>query len=674
MDQINLISQCMHIITICHKGISIDIDKKIISVCPPTNIAKDISEYKYIESFNFGFFETIIPYLSTHDILVLFMTSKNLRVLICNRTMPKDIDLDSLLLDIIDSRCTHCKFLLKDNVKYTQGGIDLMQCLFMLVCKKLDIIKMKDYFNFKRIIKVEENHVHECVLYSSKRNYEDRTNLFTYISDNYVITNLDTIKIICNDINLHSINKTSNGTIINNIAGSMSMCFTSNEIIKYLLPYLCDHSFIKYLSYNTFLCNFKASDDNYMYLLNLINDNQYIYSSRVISILLGLLIIKQKIDPLDIYNLIKLTCTYGDEHVVSGLLSVINRNAIYSELIPMKDLLQTIIDTDNAIIKSKLILYIDTNCDLSKFTQQILEIIIWVVNYEGHKYPITNKLMHLKFLDEKLKILLSPTEYIYHDESILEFLDDSEKLNEISIKMAMTIKNWPVVYCSHLNNDKLFEYIDSAIKNNKYNIALVLILHININDCKHSDTSLKIFKEVDTIYSQVQNIRPPHYVYDESSYAYKDSKVICKYKLKVLDIDRTKLFKLDYIQSLLQNNPHHYCEIFEKIISGRDQQLREYEWDRTKYFNRDDREKLYSYSLFKRAGINIYTDESRCRKMLCEHNLEKLDELIIFMINHKNFSQMKLVHIIFLLNSYISSLRICYAIIKNYNFFNTVVI
>lgn len=697
MDQQKLIDQCIDIIRKCHCGMALRLNKKTMTIYPGTRIAKEIDEYNYAESLNFGFFETIIPYLSVHDILVLFMTSKHLRVLIYNRHIPKEFDLDLLLIDIIDSKCKNCKFLLKDTMKRTHGAFDLMSHLFMTVCKKLDINKMNDYF--KLGASENENYIHEYILYSSERKYEDKMNLFTYISDKFSITNLETMKIMCTDI---TPTDTRHAIIINNIVGSINIPLPSNEMLRFLLPYLCSYSLTKYLSYKTFLCKFEANNDNYLCLLKLINDNLHIYSPKVILILLELLITKQNIQSPDIYNLIKVTCTYGSVDIVIKLLNVISRDENYMGYIPMKEFLQTIIDTDDTRVKLNLLKYIKFDYNLSEFTELMSEIIIWVVNYDGEKNFVIAKLRHLKYLDAKLKILLSPEEYVNYNPEILEFLDDNEKLNEISIKFAMNIDLWSAIYCSHLSNDKLFkyidiaiknnkydvattlilncssitndklfEYIDNAINNNKYGVALALILHIHTNQYDNPNST-----EKNTIYSHVQNMRPLHYVYDESSYMYSDSKVICKYKLKVLEINRIKLFETYYVQTLLRNNPHYYCEIFEKIILGLDQQVREYERDSTRYLDQFDREKFNSYErLFERANINIYTDERQCRKMVYEHKLKQLDEMIIFMIRHEKFKQMNLVYIISLLKSYtqnpIKSLQICNMIIRNYNFSKT---
>lgn len=73
----DFINRCVYIISTNHNNVGICTDRKIMAIFPRQDTVREIHAYKYIEQFNFGLFEAIIPYLSAHDILILFMTSKH---------------------------------------------------------------------------------------------------------------------------------------------------------------------------------------------------------------------------------------------------------------------------------------------------------------------------------------------------------------------------------------------------------------------------------------------------------------------------------------------------------------------------------------------------------------------------------------------------------------------
>lgn len=623
----DLIGRCVYIIHRNHNNIGMDVSKKIVTIFPMQNIVRDIYAYKYVEQFDFGLFEAIIPYLSVHDILVLFMTSKYLRVLLCNRVLIKNtFDLDTILIDMVDHKCTRCRA--SDFGIFGSDGLELNSHLFMVVCKKMDIIKMDTHYNFRNICMDHdkmENYIHECVLYATVRDYIDRINLFTYISKTFTINNIETIKIICENIPQIG----ADSCIIIDYITKRIRC-PSNEMIKLLLPYLCIHHLIGYFIWIS--CNFENSTDNYEYLLNLISDNQHIYSREVISMLLEILIEEQNINSSDVLHLIKLTCKYGNEILVlkfSNLLAYhFDKN--YSE----KDFLQTIINTIDTLVKSNLILFINNNCRLNNFTQEMSEIINWVIHYDKYNEKIVTKLISLKYLDTDLKLLLLSIAYEYCNNDMLEFLNENAKLNEISITMAINSDSDKSIYCSHLNNNQLFNYIVIATSHNKYDIRKKLILSIETCDLnlfsifKNADS---VFNEVDVIYYQKQNILPIHYIYNETAYMYKDNKVICKYKLKstiapVLKIDIDRILKIDYVKPLVENNPDNYYKIFDKIMS--------------------------EVRRLRRKGPFYHGSD-----------------VIKFTINHEKINQLPLIDIINILLLFVNAVEICDDIITNYNFF-----
>lgn len=536
---------------------------------------------------------------------------------------------------MVDHKCRKCT---SDFGEFGFKGLNLISQLFILVCKKMDIVQMGTRFDFGSI---GENYIHEGVLYALGRNYEDKIHIFTYIANKFTINNIETIKIICENI-IYEENDQS-GIIINYITSRLYR--PSNEIIKLLLPHVCVQNLIKFLYYKDFSHNFERSDNNYKFLLNLINDNEYIYPSRVIPELLQILITTQHIYPTDTFNLVKLTCKYGDSNnIISQLLNIIDGNSTYTNETFIKELLQTIQNTNEINIKLNLIRFINTNFQLSEFTQTMVEIANQVVAYDGEKYKTAIKLISLKHLDVDLKLLLLPICYEYCTIS-LDFLNNSAKLNEISIEMAINFNSdsYEHIYCSHLSNTQLFKYIIMATKNNKNNIRKKLILSINtygtelysrINDMS------EIFKEVDEIYSQTQHMLPIHYIYDDNVYMCDDSEVICEYKLKVnskpeLNIDIDRILEINYITSLLENNPDDYCKIFDRIIL-----------EVRRLHNKGAYNRGYNYGKY---GANSVME---------------------FMVNHVQFNQMTLpIDIINILQLFVNFQTICDIVIANHNLF-----
>jgi len=777
----DLMNLCMEVVG-HHSQMHLDVKKKAIKLSSQYKANKSVNVSGI---FNYAFFECLIPYLTPHDLLLLLSTCKYMKIFLGNKEFSTNFSQEEFIADIVEHNCKRCKRF----IKISEG---LLESLFLVTCKKLDITKITKEFKFEYSSNMDkttkDKYVNKCALYASKRNEKDQINLFRFIVSKWVIvTDIKLFEFICSkdDIN-----------IIKDIT-QYPYSFT-NEQIKVLLPYVCKHKIMNgwLYSFSSLFNNFEANNDNYVYLLNLINDNQNIYSDKINYELFYHLVKKQQINQSDSFLIAKLGCKFYDKEIVEILLKTIENdeakillvekayqfelsksleflntkeewnllslkyaskfnseivyidkisteqylrsifnlsenenNTIYGlilksdrysdllqfgemfekvftlvlktlklsrlgilgyhsdiicslneipqldikyklQLVPLaykhwcsnklsflgttkefnrlsikaacenmqshhfdvkiytdklstKEYLQEILKYDNIKVKSKLINGLK-NRKVSDSNLLIKEIIAWVINYEEYKKDMIESLILIKDLKLEFKTLLVPLAYKLGLSYQLEFLKESKELNELSINEALKYDNNEYqIYLRHLDNNTIFKYIVIATYKENYYIRKELLKNLKYENFSIHDIDYQIKEK--TMYSCIQNMLPSSYIYNDKAYIEEDNNVICKYKLKVTD----KVLNLSYSKLLLQQDETHYTRILDYIIN---------------------------YLYLNKWKVTNFMD------------------LILFMVQNKNFNEIIPSRVIALLKLYQKVNFICDEIIMNHKFFHKIIV
>lgn len=418
----------------------------------------------------------------------------------------------------------------------------------MITCKELDItmINEKFEFDFRFQKNLKDEYVNDCILYASKRNNDDRINLFKFITSTFIVSDIELFKIICSEDNID---------IIKNI--SRFLYSLKNEQIKILLPYTCKYCFTDdiFFSFSILFHNFEVSNDNYIFLLNFINDNQNIYSSEILSRLFIQLITKQKIQQSDSFLIAKLATKFSDKKTTEILLDIIeneeaklllveksyefefgkkllflsqklewnfisidyankfNSQYVYIDKLSTKQYLNIFLEIaeDKYDLIYGLVLNIHKYSDLLNFSERfdkVFKYITKLINnftiYSSHIFgycrDFIKHLIQIPKLDIKYKILLVPCSYKNWSSDYLSFLNDSKELNYLSIKAACeNMKSHH--YKINIYTDKLSaeECLKSIIEYDNITIKEILITKIKDKDVsKYDDLIIKIIDWVIT--------------------------------------------------------------------------------------------------------------------------------------------------------------------------------
>lgn len=465
-----------------------------------------------------------------------FSTCKYMQKFLCDRQIPIIFDTEELIVDTIKHNCKYC-------IRKLESSEELMNELFMITCKRLDITMINKNFNleFEFQKNTRDKYVNDCTLYASKRNNNDQLNLFKFISSRFVITDIELFKIVCSKDDIE---------IIKNM--SRFRYSLKNEQIKILLPYVCKYYFIDddlFFSFSSLFHNFEENYDNYIFLLNLINDNQNIYSHEILSGLFIQLIICQKIRQSDSFLIAKLGSKLADKKTTEILLDIIeneeaklllveksyqfelgekliflaqklewnfisidyankfNSQYVYIGKLSTKQYLDVFLEIaeDKYDLIYGLILKSNKYYDLLNFTERFDEVFKYIVKLLidftihsstilGYCRDIIKHLTQIPELDIKYKILLVPCSYENWLSEELSFLNDTKELNYLSIKGAsenMRSHHYGVkIYTDKLSAE---ECLCSIIENDHVKIKEILITKIKDKDIsKYDELIIKI--------------------------------------------------------------------------------------------------------------------------------------------------------------------------------------
>jgi len=445
------------------------------------NIRDQIKKYNNMSKISDGgILDSLIRYLDPHDILLLFSTCKYIRIYFMDKKFSIQLDSEKLIIDMVSNKCKICK-------KYLQICSDEMSNkLFMLICKKLDTKIIEQFkFSFNYIENID-NYFDNCVFYALKRDTNDQIILLRYITSRFNIKNIELFKQVCLKKDV---------TIFMNMK-NFSYSLTDKQI-KIILPYICEYN-VDARSFIASILNFYRNPENYIYLLDLINNNQDKYSTKILSTLLRFLILDQKINEVDTLLIAKITAKLIekekdiikliDKKVFEILFNNIKSNEIklllvdaayllkfgpdfnfldeklewnlislhyatkYNDQNVYIDKLSTIeylncfnnLSTNDSNVIYGLVLKSNKYKDLLNFDtlfDKAFNFIIKSIKYAnsnilGYNRNIIMHLLKIPNLDIKYKILLVPLAYNNWCSKELTFLNKTKELNLLSIRMA----------------------------------------------------------------------------------------------------------------------------------------------------------------------------------------------------------------------------------------------
>lgn len=293
---------------------------------------------------------------------------------------------------------------------------------------------------------------------------------------------------------------------------------------------------------------------------------------------------------------------------------------VYVSKLPIEELLEIIVNTENEHLKRELIMKIDDKCAIKKLDHLIAPIIDWLINNTSCNSNICSHVINLQNIKLKFKLLLIPTIYNYGKACRFEFLSKSKELNMFSVRESIKHERRNhYIYTNHLSNDDIFKLIIMAEKNNNIRKTLIQKINPTALECYNNNPNHE-----STMHDVTTHMLPKHYVHDNRVNIYEDNNVVCKYKLKI----RKNKLCVDYVKKLLEIDVNCYYEIVDVISYV----------SRSIYHNR------YQY------GNTDY-------------------DLLEFITGHEKFREINPSNVIILLKNHNDHALICHDIINNHPFF-----
>lgn len=563
----------------------------ILENCLSGKYVKGLISFENIDSsFKIDLWEAIIGYgnLGIHDILKLTMVCKSLAKYLCENNIEISFNLEHFLCDSFKNNCKSCTYGLLHNNYFAQlanfSSKQRESALFLATCRELDLNESMKYYKFSNL-DIDTDYMTKCLTYASKRDDENKKKLLFHISNFPLKNNIQALKIFSDNFDEE---------IIENLVGNIRGPFSDDEM-RIILPlylkigivdiYHNTQYRIRYgnIYFNGSTHELKRTNENYLFLLNLIINNIGNYSNGIIIELIHILFSSQNIDETTILPIYKYISTYTDLdfNLVKKMLSattninlklylvplayktflsdelnflndtkelnilsinncVNGSGKIYVDKLSEDELIQICINTKKECVRENILEHIK----VTAYNPKIRYLINWAIVNDC--INCVTHFIHSDYVDIDLKISLVP--YMYAKKSSetcnLSFLDSNAKFNELSIREALkNRKETGFIYYSHLDNDTIFKLLYSIFISISYqgNIPSVLI------KCIKNDN----FKRYDKIFFS-----------DQCDNFTTDSNSV--YKLKI----NNNIYNLDHLKLLLSAiDNNSYRKIYDKIVN-----------------------------------------------------------------------------------------------------------
>ncbi len=579
-----------------------------LSITPCANLTLGNIDNHYPINYP-AILEALLPFLELHDILKLLMVSKCIQLTFLNNFKDTGIISENTIVNAMEHNCSRCVERMTNNA----DEIDLN--VFMVGCKhnSLEGIEMLSNLYATRFLggpityNIQNsntcfayytyfmdpdhntefnNFVHNCVVLSFNHTPVKTIKLLEHITKYFKITNLKTLTMIC---------ELQNKNIITNIVKHIEYYDVDINIVKFLLPYLCEYDINDGAEYCISILH---CDDDYDYVMDLIKNNVNTYKSEIMLLLLKKIIYDCEDFGDDNEFIIKSVNQYSDKQLLKETLKntiiddnlkmtlvtkayelnlseylpflkdtkelnimSINEitknetNVAYTNQFSSEELLNLIVNTNNIKIKTQLILSINDTYDILKHDDSMKIIIDFVIN--NYNDILLKHVANLINIDIKFKIMLVPLVYKNATNVSTIFLDDTEELNMLSLNEAIKY-NDQRVYASKLSFDTILKFIVNTSSNVRE--SLLAQLNINTDELKKYDTNIII--NISNFCTITKNILPKHYKYLDDVYNYEDNEVYynCKFKMS------KKVVNLNYTKLLLEMDESCYHEIFDMMM------------------------------------------------------------------------------------------------------------